>query len=200
MIGRVLLFIPAFLFVASLQGCATYSMGYTPKVEKNKSYELSDYPNVTYSLSFSQHIGNAGPVTQERIVKKITKILGASGLYSSVRYVSLDEASSNHLHFQVHLSGTGYEESQMVGMASGYLLMTIPMNVDYYFDMSVFHIQEGREVFSLAAAEKINQTLWLPLIIVSPFLNNYTTLDSVLSRQVNYLLAGLASGDVPHMN
>ena|SRR5690554_3469040 len=192
--------VAAFLFLAFSQGCATYSMGYTPKVEKNIPFVLSDHPEVTYSLTFSQHIGDAGPVTQDRIVRKITKTLGSSGLYSSVRYVSMEQASANHLHFQVHLSGTGYEESQMIGMASGYLLMTIPMSVDYYFDMSVFHIQDGREVFSLAAAEKINQTLWLPLIIVSPFLNNYTALNSVLSRQLNYLVAGLAKGDVTYKN
>ena len=194
--------ITAFILLTafSLQGCATYSKGYTPKVETFEAAESSQPQDITFSLSYSQHIGDPGPVTEERIMKKIKGALRDSGLYKSIRYTSIEDASKNHLHFQAHLSGTGYGDSQVLGMLSGYTLMTIPITVDYYFDLSVFHIKEGREVFSLGAAEQIDQTLWLPLIVLSPILNNYTTLNSVLSKQTRYLVSGIAAGKAPKLS
>ncbi len=185
-----------FMFCLLIQGCAVYGVGYTPKVSPDFDQSSKNNQDITFSVSYSQHVGDAGPVTEERLVKKIKQAIKGTGAYRSARYTSIEGASKNHLHFEFHFSGAGYEESAAIGMLSGFTLMTIPMGVSYYSDMSVFVIQNGDEVFSLAAAEKINYVIWLPLIIATPFLNNYTAANGVLSKQANYLMSRVAEREL----
>ncbi len=181
-----------FMFFLLLQGCAVYGVGYTPKASADFNVSNRSNSNITFSVSYSQHVGDAGPVTKERLVKKVKQAIKDTGAYRSARYTSIEGASEHHLHFEFHFSGAGYEESAAIGMLSGLTLMTIPMGVSYYSDMSVFVIENGDEVFSLGAAEKINYVIWLPLIIATPFFNNYTAANGVLSKQASYLMSRVA--------
>ena len=74
------------------------------------------------------------------------------------------EDMDKHLHFQFIISGTKENEGMALGYLSSLTLMTIPVVLDYYSDMSVFVIENNQETFSASATEKINKTLWLPII------------------------------------
>ena len=62
-------------------------------------------------------------------------------------------------------------------------------------DLAVFVLNGGEEVYSLAVSEEVKNTLWLPLIVVSPFFNGHTATKRTLHNQVNYLANGVRDSE-----
>lgn len=183
-----------FLFIIfSLTGCATISSDYTPPpLDVKNTSGIGAIDDVSFSVELISEIGRFRVIDKEDMVTLIMEKLRGTGLYKKVVYAPISKRSDKHLHFQFVISGTKENEAMAYGYLSGLTLMTIPVSLDYYSDMAVFMIESNAEVFSASASEKINQNLWLPLIILSPFFNDYVTGNRVLKKQVNYLISEIA--------
>jgi hypothetical protein len=136
-------------------------------------------------------IGSFSAIDKEDLVSEINNKLHDSGLYHRVNYKPISRKSDYHLHFQLVVSGTKENEAMGLGYLSGLTLTLIPVYLDYYSDMSVFLIEGSDETFSAAASEKIHQVLWLPLLVLAPYFNDYLTAGRVINNQTNYLISEL---------
>lgn len=183
-----------FILIAILSsGCATISSDYTPSPLDVPKYQNSSRQDISFSVDLISEIGQFQIIDKEDIVSVVKEKLKQTGHYKKIVYAPFSKRSDKHLHFQFVISGTKENEAQALGMLSGLSLMTIPVIMDYYSDMSVFAIENNKETFSASAAEKINKTLWLPFIVVAPVLNDYLTGNRVINKQISYLVSEVAN-------
>jgi len=183
------------LFI-SITGCATIKSDYTPLPAKVANENTVPPVDISFSVEIVSEIGSFSVIDQEDLVPKIKEQLRETGLFKKIVYAPFSKRQDKHLHFQLVVSGTKEDEAQAFGMLSGLTLMMIPISIDYYSDMSIFIIESNNEIFSAAASEKINQILWLPFIVVSPFFNDYVTGHRVVNSQIAYLVSEISANNI----
>ena len=182
--------IKSFLFLSFfvlLTGCTTMRSGYTPSSELESSTINVEKEDISYSLDMHVEIGSF-VFEKEDIVSVIKEKLRKTGKYKNIYYKPFSKRTQKHIHFRYVATGVKPNEEFARGYLSGTILMTIPIFFDYYTDMSMFLIEDNKEIYSASTAEKTTKTLWLPLIVLSPFFNAYVTGNKVLDMQTNYLI------------
>lgn len=188
---KILLFLLIFL-----SSCITVPDNYTPRINSNNIKKLDTKSNIkkdiTFSISYYDLVGADSQKNQEKIKIKITNILRKklikTNLFNKVHYVTFDEKSNNHLHFEIKLSGTNKEDSIAIAMLSGYTLMTIPFWNRYNIDTTMFIYNNNKEIFSITAIESFRHIYWLPFIILSPILNYYTAINDIINRTIDFFI------------
>lgn len=177
----------AFLLLTS--GCATIKSDYTPSAIKTDGEWSAQTVDISFSVEVVSEIGQFTVIDKEDLVSKVSEQLREIGLFKKIVYSPFSKRENKHLHFQLVVSGTKESKAKAYGTLSGLTLMIIPVWLNYYSDMSMFMVEGNSEILSASASEKIVQTLWLPLIVVSPFFNNYVTGNRVINSQIKYLIS-----------
>lgn len=175
-----------------LTGCATISSGYIPNKNTNEN-EIIVLPdkrqNITFSMSFRSEVGESQSTTlQKKMIDTIREKFRKSNLFKKVHYVSFENKSKYHYHFDMKLTGAAENEQIVTGYVSGMTLMLFPMWVNYYADTSMIFYVNGKEVYSVSSPEAIKDVFWLPLIVATPFLNYATVGDYIINKNINYFL------------
>lgn len=176
-----------------LSGCATISSDYTPEPLDINRQSNSAPEDISFSVGLISEIGSFSVLDKDDIVSVVKEKLKETRQYNKIVYSSFSKKKDKHFHFQFIISGTKENEARAMGMLSGLTFMTIPVILDYYSDMSVFVLEGNQETFSVSATEKINQTLWLPLIVISPMFNDYLTGNRVINKQIAYLVSEIVN-------
>ena len=192
-----------FLFIF-LSGCITVSDNYTPRINFNNIKKPDIKPNIkkdiTFSISYYDLVGADSQNNQEKIKIKITNILRKklinTNLFNKVHYVTFDERSNNHFHFEIKLSGTNKEDSMAIAMLSGYTLMTIPFWNRYNIDATMFIYNNNEEIFSITTIESFRHIYWLPFIILSPILNYYTATNDIANRIIDFFIYNIIENKI----
>lgn len=181
---------------AAFSGCATISSDYTPEPLDVFKQSSSTNQDISFSVDLINEVGRfrVPNLDKDDIVSVVKERLKETGHYKKIFYAPFNKKWDTHFHFQVVITGTKGHEAETLGVMSGLLtLMTIPVFLDYYSDLSVFVIENNHETFSASATEKIHKTLWLPLVVISPLFNDYVTGNRVINKQVSYLISEIVN-------
>lgn len=181
------------LFVLLLSGCANFSVGNIPSVSvntKNVKLKKEDKKDLTFSFSFYEGTSEfSSSLGQEKMIKTVKDIFGQSGLFNKVHYISrknLNKREKFHIHFDVKTTATPL--GTQAGLFAGSFLTIIPTWINIYADTTMYVFQGNKEIYSLTAAENIKEVIWLPLIVLSPFLNHATVGAYVRNKTFEYFL------------
>lgn len=123
------------------------------------------------------------------MIKKIKDKLLATKKYSSASYAQPDMRADKHVHFELHISGDKFDEHLSWSMVSGYTLLVFPITFRANYDLDMKFLDGNVEISSAATSEKINTTVWLPLIVTAPFLNPFFTPKRSINHQLDYLIS-----------
>ncbi len=175
-----------------LNGCMTYSAGNIPDIRKNlesTTLKKENRKDITFSFSFYRETSEMSfSLSEEKMVKTVKYIFDKSGLFNKVHYVPFEERSYHHLHFDVKMTATPIDTQSNLGLLSGSFLTLIPIWTNTYVDTTMFLYKGNTEVYSLTAAENFKDIIWLPFIIISPFLNHATVGSYVREKTFKYFL------------
>lgn len=180
------------LFILLLSGCATISSGYIPMSDLEYSYlEITkEYrKDITFSLSYYSQVGTEESASEHRkMVKAIREHLQKTKLFKKVHYVSFEDRSNYHYHFDMKSTGTPPKNQIATAMLAGYTLTLIPMWMNFNIDTTMFLYVNNKEVYSVTAPENIKDVYWLPFIVISPFFNHMTTGAYVRNKTLSYFM------------
>lgn len=179
-----------FFLVYVLTGCAAYIHGYIPNEKENSiMIDKEKRKDIAFSISYDSQIGNElSGYIQKTMIDDIKDTFGKSQLFGRVHYLPYSDKNKYHYHFDIKLSGANPSEQSEKGTLIGLTLGLIPISINYYVDITMFVFENGKEVYSITAPEEVSNVYWLPLIIVSPFMNYYSAVPRVLNKSNRYFL------------
>lgn len=176
--------------VYMLTGCVAFVQGYIPnKKEDSITLDKEKRKDITFSISYDSQIGNElSDYIHKTMVDDVKDTFGKSQLFRRVHYLPYSDKNKYHYHFDIKISGASPSEQSEKGALVGLTFGLIPISINYYADITMFVFENGEEVYSITAPEKISNVYWLPFIIASPFMNYYSAVPRVLNKSNRYFL------------
>ncbi len=168
-----------FVLCLLLSGCAGYN-GYYYTIHKNPIQSVSNAEKQKATFSVSSAIND------EKFRKEIRNTFQKAGVFNSFSYTFFDEKSDYHFHFDVKRTGTSEGDRAVLGLMSGYFLMTIPISVSHNDDITMFLYVDKKEVYSITAPSHSRVFLWLPLILFSP--TTWFQESNIRKNAINYFI------------
>ncbi len=144
--------------------------------------------NISFSVSSIANYGGEEWFGRETLKEEVRKKLEQSGLFDSVYYVDIKNASPNHIHFAFEQSGTSYDDKIGLGMALGCVFLAVPGWLTMDLSTSASVMINGNEVNCFHTKWTGQDTIWLPLVIATPFCNHATTGRSMLRGSIDEVL------------
>ncbi len=178
--------IAATLATAMLSGCIYLN-------SKDDSLYQAPIPHYQHALSrnisFSVNMrtivhdwfsyDDAKKIARERLEK--------SGLFDSVYYAELKDASCNHIHFDFELSSSSETAQTVAGLSIGTLTLLPGWTENRLHSTASLYI-DGKEQDCYHDQRMGKVYIWFPLILGAPFLNSATTGSDILEDTVDALL------------
>jgi len=169
--------------------CATINTGNGPSAPECDIYgAVKIKRDITFSVDFTDDYGYDAWFDKEEIIIAIRKNFNKSGMFNKVHYRSAADISARHYHFRVNLSGTDRSTRSELPSWSTLTLFAIPIWSNTSLDWGMSYIHKGKEVYISSSEQSASDVVWLPGIIVWPFLNHLTTGSQMKNDAIYYFL------------
>ena len=171
-------------------GCIMWDAGYTDNAPvTNHGVSPNNQFPVAYDISikFERNDFSAAPDRKE-LMKKVESALNATGLFSLVSYGEKGGEDSYHISFSFHQAGIREHESVGWALLSGYSLLTIPYAEIATFDGVATLSLKGEAIYSTAKAEELRCFVWLPVLPLGFFMNEWSAWHYVEKGIINALV------------
>lgn len=132
----------------------------------------------------------------EDMVSLVRKHLVNSKQFGKVHYVSFEERSDCHYHFEVMITGKDMQDRLGLAMLSGLTITAVPIWYNYHMDFSMSYLVRKQEVFSVASPEEVTDFIWLPMVVASPFMNHGTITPYVESKAMDYFVSEIKNNNL----
>ncbi|MCQ2410104.1 MAG: hypothetical protein MJ053_00780 [Elusimicrobiaceae bacterium] len=172
-------------------GCMSFRSGSLPHIPKEDLKVDKDYKkrDVSFSVSYYQQVGDDIIISQKQLQKTIKDSFKKSQLFNRVYSTTFAAKSDYHYHFDLKLTGTSYEDQQATGLVAGYLLLTIPVWMNFYLDITMYLFVDGKEVYSVTTSDRVTDLIWLPLAVTWIFANHATMGAHIRKHSLKYFIS-----------
>ena len=178
-----------------ISGCATMPAGYIPKTNqtnKNIILDKADRKDITFSISFNSEVGNEeSDKLYKMLMNTIKEKFTETKLFRRVHFVPFEQRGKYHYHFDMKLTGSLPNQQIAIGTLGGMTMLTIPVVMNFYVDTTMYLYINNKEVYSISSPELVRDIYWLPLIILTPFLNHHTVGASIINNNIEYFLENI---------
>ncbi len=148
-------------------------------------YQHSLSRNISFSVSM--HAAVPDWYNHEKAKKAARERLEKSGLFDSVYYADLKDASANHIHFDFEISSAS-ETAQMVSVLSITTLTLLPGWTESRLHATASLLIDGKELDCYHEQRMGKVYIWMPLVVAAPFLNTKTTGPRMMNETIDALL------------
>lgn len=172
-------------------GCMSFRSGSLPRISKEDIKVDKDYKkrDVSFSVSYYQQVGDDIIISKKQLQKTIKESFKKSKLFNRVYSTTFSAKSDYHYHFDLKLTGTSYEDQQATGLVAGYLLLTIPVWMNFYLDTTMYLFVDGKEVYSVTTSDRVTDLIWLPLAVTWIFANHATMGAHIRKHSLKYFIS-----------
>ena len=174
-----------------LSSCIYTITDYTPNIEQKLNVNLSnkDKKDITFDLLVLDRDGiDYNGQYKKKLVNNIRKALENSKLFRKISYVENGgDNSKYHYWFVVKFTKRGDKifSNEFLSMI---LFHTIPTETNGYNIDITMHVRGYNEIYSITTTETIKEFAWLPLCLISPFLNLNKAVNNIEKKIFNYFI------------
>ncbi len=177
--------------ILCINSCASFVNTNTPTASQDYEsvkIEKESKKDITFSVSIYTQTMTTIEIEQTYVAKQIKQRLKDTKLFNKITWVSKENASSNHYHFDVKIVSANESDRTLMILLSTITFACIPTWITTYVDTSMFVIKNNTEVYSATAPATITDVVWLPFIIFSPVANHTTAKSSLFQQDIDYFI------------
>lgn len=161
----------------ALCGCLSYPTGYGP--HGTRADLTAPNPGVkrdiTFSLDYSSSVRGGGD--SDGWVVAIREQLAASGLFGRIEYTKRSSMSPYHYHFKVAYLGNRADHGkrefarETMTVCSLLTLGILPAWAEHDVNCTMSYWVKGKEVYSTSSQQTRRTIIWVPGVVVFPFID-----------------------------
>ncbi len=145
--------------------------------------------DITFSLALKDEYGSRALVDAGLLIEGVTELFEESGSFSSVRYVTVNEPSANHYHFDVTMSGTGVQTRFVSSILSCAFMFLVPTWKSFTLDWSMSAYPEDAFYYTLQDQQRCTDVIWFPFVLGMPFYHQPKAQRALVEEPLRYFLS-----------
>ena len=173
-------------------GCLPLSSGYTPDADLDEGYRGNRYA-VTYSVECrSDGARCIGRADAKYYTDYLAEALRECGAFTEISHAAFDKKSDYHIHFIMHYSAMPTDQAVQLELFMVYTALGIPTWASMYLDASAVVYINGKPTHAPTTSERLRSIVWMPLLPVNLFWNQWWAWRRVEKRCCRYLIREVA--------